>query len=212
MKEKINQKIEIKRKKRDKFLRRGERILTILEFLTHGSAATYTIMAAFAPGTTYAMARNINGRHERINRFFQEEKEKQKFYNLLSYLQRNGLVAKEVKDKGVSWKITDKGKDKKWRLTYQLTHAEKRITLPVVDYSLEKTDQLIVIVFDIPEKDKLKRNWFRDVIKNLQFSPVQKSVWIGQTKIPKELIRELKKLNLLSCVKFFSVVEIGNLD
>lgn len=196
-------------KKREAIRRRGEKILKILEILAQGSAGTIALMAAFAPGTTYSMAKSLGKMPREINKFFADQKQENQFRSLLSYLQKGGLVTKKSINNEIKWRLTSKGKEKIVVLNKQVTNIAG---LPMPTYISESSDKLAVVIFDIPEREKAKREWLRWVLKHLGFSLVQESVWMGKLKIPKELLKDLKKHNLLSCVKIFSVTEIGNLD
>ncbi len=117
-------------------------------------------------------------------------------YLTLSRLKKLGLV--EKKDK--NWIITNKGKKySREKLSRSFPkHAKK-----------EKTDQKkkIVIVFDIPEKHRRKRDWLRVELMLLGFSPIQKSVWLGPAPLPKEFIENLNTMKILENLKFFKVKE-----
>ena len=203
--------IEQQRKEREQKLRKGERALRILEILAQGTAATFALMMAFAPGITYSMVQGMKKAPKEINDFFNDERKKNKFYSLLSYLQKTGLITKERGGIKTKWRLTDKGREKSKELKRRISNAKTPL-LFIPDYQAEKSDKLVVIIFDIPEKEKFKQNWFRRVLKNLGLSLIQKSVWMGYIKIPTELIKDIKKLNLLPYIKIFSVIEIGNLD
>lgn len=83
--------------------------------------------------------------------------------------------------------------------------------LPAVAYQKEKSDKLIIIAFDVPETERKKREWLRAVIKNLGFKMVQRSVWIGKIKIPKEFMNDLLKLRLVEFVEIFEISKTGSL-
>lgn len=199
------------RKKRERRRRRGERTLQILNILAQGAMATVALMATFAPGTTYSMAKQLRKMPREIDEFFKDAKRKNQFYSLLSYLQKSGLATKNAKGGKIKWQLTQKGQEKKNELERRISNVQTPF-LPLPIYKTEKSDKLIAIIFDVPEKENFKRKWFRQTLKSLGFSLVQKSVWMGQIKIPKELVEDLKRMNLLSYIKIFSVVEIGNLD
>lgn len=38
----------------------------------------------------------------------------------------------------------------------------------------------LLVIFDIPEADKRKREWFRLLLRELKFTQVQKSVWMSE--------------------------------
>lgn len=202
---------DVKKQKQERELkiRRGEKTLKILEILAEGAVFTYALAAAFAPGTTYSMARNIKKLPKEIKDFFEDIKQERQFYGLLSHLQQTGLIVKKRKGSTIQWLITGKGREKIDQLNYSFQNSN---LLPPTIYPAEKSDELVIVIFDIPERYKFKRDWFRGVLQNLGLVLVQKSVWMGNIKIPTELIEELKHLNILSFIKIFSVTKVGNLD
>src|SRR3990167_9272751 len=49
----------------------------------------------------------------------------------------------------------------------------------------------LMVMFDIPEKQKAEREWFRWHLKKLNYKMIQKSVWVGPSPLPKQFIIEL---------------------
>ncbi len=136
-------------------------------------------------------------RNEFLTWDVREKKRKLKLF--IAKMKRDGLIA-EVEGRG--YKLLPKGKTKMKILQNKL---------PGRDYKKEKQDQVIIISFDIPEKLRHKRNWLREVIKNLGFKMIHQSVWIGKTKIPKELINDLDDLKILEYIEIFEVTKGGTL-
>ena len=60
-----------------------------------------------------------------------------------------------------------------------------------------------VLIFDIPEKERGRRDLFRRRLKELGFEKIQQSVWITQYNILKEVKALIKIFDLNSYVKFF---------
>ena len=84
--------------------------------------------------------------------------------------------------------------------------------MPTKKYKKEKGEKTAIIIFDIPENERRKRNWVREALKNMDFKMVQKSVWIGKIKIPKEFLNNLEVLELLDFVKIFEISKTGSLE
>lgn len=61
----------------------------------------------------------------------------------------------------------------------------------------------LMIVFDIPESDKYKRNHLRTLLKELSFKQVQKSVWMSEYDTREYLYMEIKQYGLRQFVKIF---------
>ena len=110
-------------------------------------------------------------------------------------LKKQGLIER----KGAIWHLTMIGKN-----AVKVLKMEKAERVFPPHSEPRKTTQLksVIIVFDIPEAWRWKRDWLRDELVNLEFESIQKSVWFGP-KPPKEFIQHLNTLNLLPCIKFF---------
>ena len=67
----------------------------------------------------------------------------------------------------------------------------------------------MIVIFDIPERERRKRNQLRRELVYLGFKKLQQSVWIGQTQIPEEFIKELKEKDILPYIHIFSVEKKG---
>ena len=65
----------------------------------------------------------------------------------------------------------------------------------------------LVVIFDIPESDRKKRDRLRGILEILGFECLQKSVWIGPAPIPKEFVEYLSQRQILRYIKFFKVEE-----
>jgi predicted transcriptional regulator with HTH domain len=131
---------------------------------------------------------------------------KKRFYDLMYHLKKDGLVCKSKKEGGAFFSVTTKGKSilKKLR-------SDRAKNLPDSCYKFKIDKTLKIVIFDIPEKEKRKREWLRSVLRNLNFDMLQKSVWVGKAKLPQEFMADLKRLNILSSVEFFSVDKSGSL-
>lgn len=95
------------------------------------------------------------------------------------------------------WGITEKGIDylNKQKLFYTFIS-------PFNKKSLRNT----LIAFDIPEKDRKKRNWIRSQLKIYGYIMVQQSLWHGPGPLPKEFLDKLKELGLKKNIKIFKVL------
>jgi len=131
-------------------------------------------------------------------------KEKHKFYSLLSNLKKQGFIKKNKTGKRVFWKITSLGEKRCKRL-------KAFFRFPKFDYKQEKDNGINIVVFDIPEKDRSKRDWLRYTLTALDFIMLQKSVWIGKNKLPEEFLKTLAELNLINFVHIFKIGRAGTI-
>jgi len=176
---------------------RGELAYEILEGLLGGAMLSMMIIAALSGGGIgFHRRRKVMNRETNKNDF----KEKS-LYETLRRLKQQGMITK----RGDKWTITNKGKG------YIKKIREKNIFWGQTRYPKEKSDEQIIFIFDIPEKLRSSRKLVRSGLLALDFSMLQKSVWIGQVKIPKEFLRDLTDWNVISYIHIFSVKKEGTL-
>ena len=135
-----------------------------------------------------------------------DREEKLRFYDLLYRLRKDGLIENINKENKKSLRITKKGAEKLENLRLRKINDS-----PQKVYKIENENTFKIIVFDIPEKHRKKRGWIREVLKNLKFKMLQKSVWIGKTKLPEEFMHNLKNFDLLPYVEIFEISKTGSL-
>lgn len=126
--------------------------------------------------------------------------ERQAFYALLTRLKDQGLVEKSAGQKGTLWKITTVGFSR-------LALLKEKKTF----YDTENDGRLKIIAYDIPEKEKFKRDWLREALRMVGFRMLQKSLWVGKTKIPEEFLDDLRKKTILQYIHILEVSKTGTL-
>ncbi|KKS14452.1 MAG: Transcriptional regulator, PaaX family [Parcubacteria group bacterium GW2011_GWB1_41_6] len=147
--------------------------------------------------------KRISAKHAGYN--FKTSQNKHNFRSLLYQLQKQGLVEKKEKDDRSFWMITKLGRER-------LRNIQEN-SLPLnINYKIKKEKTSKLVIFDIPEKYKHKRNWLREQLVMLDFEMLQKSVWTGKNKIPQEFIRDLENFNLLDYVHILSIKDKGTLN
>ena len=119
------------------------------------------------------------------------------YYSCIKRLEDNGLISRHGESKDKYIEITAHGKEALKKAGTSKTHISR--------YYKESSNSYILIVFDIPELTKQKRDWLREVLKQLGFRMIQKSVWIGKTLIPTNLVDDLKDMSILHYINFFKV-------
>lgn len=66
----------------------------------------------------------------------------------------------------------------------------------------------LMVIFDIPETDRWKRQQFRNILREFHFKQLQKSVWWTKLDCKKYVAETIKDLNLEDCVLFFEARKI----
>lgn len=126
--------------------------------------------------------------------------DKQQFYSLLNSLKRQGLIEKKKSKKGVIWKITSAGLQK-----LKLFKERK------IEYDIIQDNKLKIIAYDIPEREKKKREWLREVLRMLGFRMLQRSLWIGKNKVPERFLKDLREKNIINYVDIFEISQKGTI-
>jgi len=187
---------------------KGKILLKALELLYDGAMTQVDFFGAVLTACYGAGSSRIEYEYQKLKRISEAKKSeteivkdrKRRLTIFISKMKHDGLIEKSENNKFI---ISDKGVDKLGKL---------RNSLPTRFYK-KKTGSSgpIIISFDIPEGLRRKRNWHREVIKNLGFEMVHKSVWIGKVKIPKEFILDLERLRILEFIEIFEVSKTGSL-
>lgn len=180
---------------------RGQILLKALEILEEGVCSQIDFFNAVLSSGYGASMGKIDYEYNKLRNSAESKniiERKRKLRLFISQMRYDGLI-QESED---YIKISNKGKQK-------ITKLKNR--LPDRHYQLEKQKCFIVISFDIPEKFRRKRNWLREVIKNLGFEMIHQSVWIGKVKIPNRFISDLEKMKILEYVEIFEITKTGSL-
>ena len=127
------------------------------------------------------------------------EHRKRRLRVFISKMKHDGLIKKSTDNKFI---ISQKGISKM---------AKLKNSLPNRYYETTGRNRAVIISFDIPEKLRRKRNWLREVLKNLGFEMIHQSVWVGKVKIPKEFIMDLENLKILEFIEIFEISKTGTL-
>jgi DNA-binding transcriptional regulator PaaX len=128
------------------------------------------------------------------------------FKQLIFRLKKSGII--QQRSSAGILVLTNLGEQKLAELRSYCSYPAADLYVPLAS----ATDETIVVVFDIPEKWRSKRNWFREVLTVLHYSKLQQSVWIGRFTIPERLMTDLEKLSLLPYVHFFTVKNFGSIS
>lgn len=119
--------------------------------------------------------------------------------NLLSHLKRQGLISGNPKK--IIPMLTKEG-----RVKLAILQEKENDALPSTkSYSTIEAGHLTIVIFDLDESQRKKRNWFRNVLRYLGFTLLRRSVWQGRNKLPQELLDDLKKLEIVDSIHIFTV-------
>ena len=134
---------------------------------------------------------------------------RQQFYRTLNYLKYQGLVVKNRTKGGARWVPTKRGKERIRR--YRELRRDPFLKSTAV-FARTKGDGITVVAFDIPEKERRKRDWIRMCLVQMNFEMLQKSVWAAKGAIDEDFIHALRERNLLDKVHIFMVTQQGTIS
>ncbi|MDP3999571.1 MAG: hypothetical protein Q8P76_03195 [bacterium] len=187
---------------------RGDLTLTILQLIQGAGKITTEVLDTltyFGYVETYRRMKGLKSlipeRKPILEKTIKNLKERQKISKLLYKLSREGLIYKRKESKDVLWKITEKGLNK--------IRVFNKNVKPI--YKIALSNELKLIIFDIPEIRRRDRNWLRHVLNNLKFKMLQKSVWAGKTMLPEEFFNDLRDKNLLSYIEILAITKSGTI-
>ena len=192
---------------------KGAITLKILEMIEEAATTAIDLVASFIGAGYGASSSKLNREFEKRHlkresqidklRTFLEEREK--LSKLIYKLKRDGLIT--IKEKRSKLFLTPKGKERLKILKKRLGES----VLPRRTYQQLKDDKLKIVIFDIPEQERKKRDWLRTILRMLNFKMLQKSVWIGKNQIPEELIEDLNTIKIISYIEIFEISKSGTL-
>ncbi len=119
---------------------------------------------------------------------------KKQISNSLHRLKNRGLVTYN----DGAWEITETG-----RIYYTTYTRYRYFDSPFT----KKSKKDMLVIFDIPETDRSKRDWLRYQLKKFHYEQIQRSVWYGPSPLPKEFLDYLKELGIRDYLKIFKTRE-----
>ncbi len=188
---------------------KGENTLKVLEFIEEIAQSIGDIFFIFTLpyGTPYNKMKYLSEqRHKLTDKEAFGRADKARFRDLLYRLRRDGLVEEVKKGQRRLLGLTVRGRIKIEKLRLLVGKS-----LPPTKYEYEDGNRSKIIIFDIPEKEKRKRQWLRVVLKNLGFTMLQKSVWTGKAKLPQQFLSDLNRIKLVDYIEIFEISRAGSL-
>lgn len=114
-------------------------------------------------------------------------------------LKCEGLIVRVGSKKKARWELTTMGNERRQE-TIRLLNQKK------------KSDGVMrLVIFDIPERERKKRDILRAELIECDFQQLQKSVWQGEHPLPESFVGLLDELALADKVHIFSVREKGTI-
>ena len=131
-------------------------------------------------------------------KYYTRDERKNLFAVVVNRLQKEGLVVKSAARRGILWKISAEGSS-------FLENHDGLHKLP------PKDGKIRIFSFDVPEKERWKRNRLRTILVSCGYEMLQQSLWMGTGPMHAKVFDELKSLNLMSKIHLFEVSQSGTL-
>lgn len=135
-------------------------------------------------------------------------RERQNFYSLMNRLKRDGFIVKKGERRGSDWHITKAGIKHLERLKENPSLSAKLLRRR---YIKKESASPVIVTFDIPERERRKRNWLRMQLVALGFEMLQRSVWIGKIQIPNGFMIDIRQQGIIPYIHILSVNKSGSI-
>ena len=128
---------------------------------------------------------------------YKHGKNKAKFKKLVYYAKTKGYVRVKNLEGIKAFILTKEGLNKALKASFITNAKEKR-----------KDGKWVMLIFDVPEKNKKSRDLLRSILQNLGYKVFQKSVWITPYDVSEKTEKLLQMHDLDEFVKIFLIEEI----
>lgn len=135
-------------------------------------------------------------------------RDRRQFYRTLNHLKRQGLVVKKKHAAASSWMLTRDGKEKKRR---DEERRQDPFSSAQAVFAKPHGGGITVISYDIPERERRKRDWIRMCLMEMDCEKIQKSVWVGRGALDENFMHALRARDLLGRVHIFMVTKYGTI-
>ncbi|MBU1014969.1 CRISPR-associated endonuclease Cas2 [Patescibacteria group bacterium] len=139
------------------------------------------------------MREAMNPELRQLRRKYEKRRSTQQFSKLVYDLKRRGVI--KVQGEGVL--LTVKGREEALRIRWKLTESQKR-----------NDGKMVMVMYDLPEKQRKMRDIFRSVLVSLGYQEFQKSVWVSKKKVEYETEEAIREYDLWTYVRLFIIEEI----
>jgi len=151
-----------------------------------GSTAKPITMKNFLPGV-----------ENPIYKKYRKERGRKEFSKLIYYLKQKGYIKSKNLENKSGIILTKDGISKALKASFKLGDKSKR-----------KDGKWVMLIFDIPQKNRKARNLLKSILINLGYKLLQQSVWISPYDVSEKTEKLLQAYFLDNFVKIFIIEEI----
>lgn len=132
-----------------------------------------------------------------LQRIYEKKRHRWAFARIVWYLKKKGYIKVKSLEAKEGIILTRKGMRKVFKISLKQTKKKKR-----------KDGKWIMVIFDIPEKKRKLRDFFREVLKSLGFKFLQKSIWVCPYDMLNKVQKIIQKSDLEKYVRIFLIEEV----
>lgn len=186
-----------------------ELVLTALQFQTEGLLEIGNILFVMPAKVRRGLScLPIDKRRWFEKNWADRYRDRRQFHRTLQYLKRQGLIAKKIKARGSGWTLTQRGIERAQR--YQIIRGNP-FSKANAGFTKPHGNGITIVAYDIPERERRKRDWVRLCLMEMGCEMIQKSVWVAKGMIDEDFMHALRDRNLMAYVHIFSVTQQGTI-
>ncbi len=183
----------------------------IKELPANLSITSFVLLLGLADRGLVALSEILEGPTREITKSYQRISKMKDFWDYYDEFKK----IKENSARTILWRLQKKGLVKKKGAYYQLTLQGLNIIKVFQKKNKLESEEVWdgkwrMIMFDIPEKRRLDRNWLRSHLLFLDYKPLQKSVLIGQQPLEENFYEEIMERKIHQYIRLITVSEIDD--
>ena len=159
-----------------------EKALLFLADLEDFRMASFSINSALLYSAGHPA---LHKNHAEMIKYLANRRKRIKFQNTLYRMVKQKILQKRIEGKKCGYLLTPEGKKEIFKLKLKQLKKKKL-----------QDNRWLMVFFDIPEKRRILRDYLRDMLKNIGFNQLQKSIWVSRYDIAKEVEIFLNENNL----------------
>ncbi len=139
-----------------------------------------------------------------LRKKYEKEKRKKRFSRFLNYLKRKNYIKIKNLEKKKAIFLTQKGEEKALKAKLKVLEEE----FSNLKLKKRKDGRLLMVIFDIPESKRGRRDALRQGLICLGYTFFQKSVWISPFDVYEETQKIIVECGVEKYVRIFLIEEI----
>ncbi|MDO8469526.1 MAG: hypothetical protein Q7S84_00715 [bacterium] len=159
-----------------------------------------------SPGYGPAAARHERKFAARAERRDERLRSRLRYYRTITDLVHDGIVERHGRGGAATVRLTERGLRER-QLRAKRPHVPDPGSYPP---GPDRT-AITIVSYDIPERERWKRDWVRAVLVRNEYRKLHQSVWLGTRSLPERFLKDARTLRILHHLEIFEVGREGTL-